>query len=106
MDMSKAIIAGLGIHFSDAQFCFDPFHVMKLCAQAIDKVRMQVEKESGGQPKGAMWALRGNPVNLKEEQRQLRDKICKENVRIARCISIRVPCRHVELPNSLVVSNF
>jgi len=36
-----------------------------------------------------MWALRGNPENLKEEQRQLRDQICKEHRKIARVLSIR-----------------
>ena len=89
MDMSKAFIAGAGEHFPDAQICFDRYHVMKLCGEAIDKVRKEVSKESGGLPKGAMWALRGNPENLKEEQRQLRADICKEHGKIARCLSIR-----------------
>jgi hypothetical protein len=35
-----------------------------------------------------MWALRGNPENLKEEQRQLRAQICKEHGKIARALSI------------------
>lgn len=89
MDMSKAFIAGAGEHFPEAQLCFDRFHVMKLCGEATDKVRKEVAKESGGLPKGAMWALRGNPENLKEEQRQLRTEICKEHSKIARCLSIR-----------------
>ena len=33
-----------------------------------------------------MWALRGNPENLKEEQRNLREQICKEHGRIARAL--------------------
>jgi transposase len=89
MDMSKAFIAGAGEHFPDAQVCFDRFHVMKLCGKATDKVRKEVANESGGLPRGAMWALRGNRENLKEEQRQLRDEICKEHGKIARCLSIR-----------------
>lgn len=89
MDMSRAFIAGAGEHFPDAQLCFDRFHVMKLCGEAIDKVRKEVANENGGLPKGAMWALRGNPENLKEEQRQLRDEICKQHSKIARCLSIR-----------------
>lgn len=89
MDMSKAFIAGAGEHFPEAQICFDRFHVMKLCGEAADKVRKEVAKEVGGLPKGAMWALRGNPENLKEEQRQLRAEICKEHGKIARCLSIR-----------------
>ncbi len=89
IDMSKAFIAGAREHFPEAQLCFDRFHVMKLCGEATDKVRKEVAKESGGLPKGAMWALRGNPENLKEEQRQLRTEICKEHRKIARCLSIR-----------------
>jgi len=89
MDMSKAFISGAAEHFPEAQICFDRFHVMKLCGEATDKVRKEVAKENGGLPKGAMWALRGNPENLKEEQRQLRADICKEHGKIARCLSIR-----------------
>lgn len=89
MDMSRAFISGAAEHFPKAQICFDRFHVMKLCGEATDKVRKEVAKESGGLPKGAMWALRGNPENLKEEQRQLRAEICKEHGKIARCLSIR-----------------
>ena len=88
MDMSKAFIAGAGEHFPDAQICFDRFHVMKLCGDALDQLRKQVAKESG-LPRGAMWALRGNVENLKDEQRQLREQICKEHGRIARALSIR-----------------
>lgn len=89
MDMSKAFIAGAGEHFPEAQLCFDRFHVMKLCGEAVDKVRKEVAKESGGLPKGAMWALRGNPENLREEQQRLRAEICKEHGKIARSLSIR-----------------
>ena len=89
MDMSGAFIAGAGEHFPDAQLCFDRFHVMKICGEATDKVRKEVAMENGGLPRGAMWALRGNPENLKDEQRQLREEICKEHGKIARCLSIR-----------------
>ena len=89
MDMSKAFIAGVGEHFPDAQISFDRFHVMKLCGESLDQIRKQVAQENGGLPRGAMWALRGNPENLKEDQRQLREQICKEHGKIARALSIR-----------------
>jgi transposase len=89
MDMSKAFIAGAGEHFPDAQISFDRFHVMKLCGESLDEIRKQVVRENGSLPRGAMWALRGNPENLKEEQRQLREQICKEHGKIARALSIR-----------------
>jgi transposase len=89
MDMSKAFIAGAEEHFPDAQICFDRFHVMKLCGESLEKIRKEIASESGGLPRGAMWALRGNPENLRAEQRQLREQICKEHSKIARALSIR-----------------
>ncbi len=89
MDMSKAFIAGAGAHFPSAQISFDRFHVMKLCGEALDNIRKEIARESGGLPRGAMWALRGNPENLKDDQRQLREQICKEHGKIARALSIR-----------------
>ncbi len=89
MDMSKAFIAGAAEHFPEAQLCFDRFHVMKLCGESLDAIRKEVAREHGGLPRGAMWALRGNPGNLKEEQRNLREQICKEHGKIARSLSIR-----------------
>jgi len=89
LDMSRAFIAGAGEHFPNAQLCFDRFHVMKLCGEALDQIRKEVAAQSGGLPRGSMWALRGNTENLKEEQRQLREQICKEHSRIARGLSIK-----------------
>ena len=89
MDMSRAFIAGAAKHFPDAQICFDRFHVMKLCGEALDHVRKDITRNNGGLPRGAMWALRGNPENLREEQRQLREQICKEHNQIARAFSIK-----------------
>jgi len=89
MDMSKAFIAGAGDYFPDAQISFDRFHVMKLCGESVDEIRKEVARENGGLPRGAMWALRGNLENLKEEQRELREQICKEHGKIARALSIR-----------------
>lgn len=89
LDMSKAFIAGAGEHFPNAQLCFDRFHVMKICGQAIEEIRKEIVREQGSLPRGAMWALRGNPENLRDEQRQLREQICKEHSKIARALSIR-----------------
>ena len=89
LDMSRAFIAGAGEHFPNAQLCFDRFHVMKICGEAIEEIRKEIVREHGGLPRGAMWALRGNPENLKEEQRQLRAQICKEHGKIARALSIK-----------------
>lgn len=89
IDMSKAFIAGAGEHFPEARICFDRFHVMKLCGQALDATRKEVAREAGGLPRGALWALRGNADNLKDEQLSLRESICREHSKIARALSIR-----------------
>ena len=89
MDMSRAFIAGAAEHFPDAQICFDRFHVMKLCGEAVDQVRKQTARNCGGLPRGALWALRGNPQNLRQEQLQLREQICREHRQIARALSIK-----------------
>jgi len=89
MDMSKAFIAGAGEHFPSAQICFDRFHVMKLCGEAIDQLRKDITRNNGALPRGAMWALRGNTENLSEKQRQLREQICHEHNQLARALSIK-----------------
>ncbi len=89
MDMTKAFTSAAGTHFTDARICFDRFHVMKLCGDALDQVRKQVAAEHGGLPRGAMWVLRANEANFKEKQKQLRQQICKEHGELARALSIR-----------------
>ncbi len=89
MDMSPAFISGAGEHFSEAQICFDRFHVMKLCGAACDEVRREVARQEGGLPKGAMWALRGNVDRLKEEQRQMREQLCSQYEKLGRAQAIR-----------------
>ena len=89
MDMSRAFIAGAGEHFPDASLCFDRYHVMKLCGNAIDAVRKEVMRQPGGLPKGAMWALRGNVENLSEKRLALRQSICHEHAKIGRAMAIK-----------------
>jgi transposase len=89
MDMSRAFIAGAGEHFPDASLCFDRYHVMKLCGNAIDAVRKEVIEQSGALPKGAMWALRGNEENLNEERLALRQAICQEHAKIGRALALK-----------------
>lgn len=89
IDMSRAFIAGAAEHFPDARICFDRFHVMKLCGQAVDTTRKEIAREVGGLPRGALWALRGNEENLKTEQLELRESICREHSKIARALSIK-----------------
>jgi transposase len=89
MDMSPAFISAAQEHFPNAVLSFDRFHVMKLCGQAIDEIRKQLVSSYGKLPKGAMWALRGNPDNLKAHQLELRENLCKEHKVLARAMALR-----------------
>ena len=45
--------------------------------------------ETGGLPRGALWALRGIGENLKAEPLELRESVCRKHSKIARALSIR-----------------
>lgn len=89
MDMSPSFIAGAAERFPEAQICFDRFHVMKLCGEAVDSVRKAVSREHGGLPSGALWALRGNESNLKDKQRDLREILCRQHAKIGRAMALK-----------------
>jgi len=46
MDMSKSFIAGAETYFPDAEITFDKFHVKKLLNEAVNKVRVEENKET------------------------------------------------------------
>lgn len=89
MDMGPAFRGGAKAHLPDAKVVYDRFHVMQMVGKALEKVRKQVNYQVGGLGKGAMWALRGNESNLKQSQKELRTKLCKEHTTIARAIALR-----------------
>jgi transposase len=88
MDMSPAYQKGVAEHLPAAQVSFDPFHVMKLAGEAVDGVRKQMRAQ-GADVKGAMWALRGNWENLKQEQRELRVDLCRRHKALGRAVALR-----------------
>ena len=88
IDMSAAYQKGAAEHLPQAQVVFDPFHVMKLAGDAIDGVRRELRAQ-GADVKGAMWALRGNWENLKQEQRELRLDLCARHKALGRALALR-----------------
>ena len=88
IDMSAAYQKGVAEHLPQAKVVFDPFHVMKLAGEAVDGVRRELRAQ-GADVKGAMWALRGNWQNLKQEQRELRLSLCARHKAIGRSIALR-----------------
>jgi transposase len=63
-------------HATKAIICYDPFHVVKLVTDALDKVRRQVwqdmrklpDQDAARRFKGARWCLLKNPVDLNDDQ--------------------------------------
>jgi transposase len=88
IDMSPAYQKGVAEHLPQAQVVFDRFHVMKLAGEAVDAVRRALRAQ-GADLKGAMWALRGNWQNLKQEQRELRLDLCARHKELGRALALR-----------------
>jgi len=78
MDMSPAFLKSATPqgHATRAVICYDPFHVVKLATDALDKVRRGVwqdlrklpDKDAARRFKGARWALLKNPGDLNDDQ--------------------------------------
>lgn len=88
IDMSPAYQKGVAEHLPRAKVVFDRFHVMKLAGEAVDAVRRALRAQ-GADLKGAMWALRGNWQNLKQEQRELRLDLCLRHKALGRALALR-----------------
>jgi transposase len=88
IDMSAAYKKGVAEHLPEAQVVFDRFHVMKLAGDAVDEVRKELRR-AGHDMSGALWALRGNAERLKEEQRELRERLCIEHKELGRAMALR-----------------
>jgi transposase len=88
IDMSPAYQKGVAEHLPQAKVVFDRFHVMKLAGEAVDAVRKQLRAQ-GADLKGAMWALRGNWGNLRQEQRELRLALCARHKELGRAVALR-----------------
>jgi transposase len=76
MDLGPAYAKTARERAPQATLCFDPFHVVKLATDALEKVRRQVWQSARRFPdagiakkyKGARWALLKNPGNLTAKQ--------------------------------------
>jgi transposase len=88
IDMSPAYQKGVAEHLPQAKVVFDRFHVMKLAGEAVDGVRKQLRAQ-GADLKGAMWALRGNFENLRQDQRELRVELCAKHKALGRALALR-----------------
>jgi transposase len=88
MDMSAAYKKAVAAALKNAEIVYDPFHVTQLVIKALDEVRREEFEDKSTLPRGilrrAIYALRKNPWNLKnEEAKALRD-VTKANHKIYR----------------------
>jgi transposase len=88
IDMSAAYQKGVADYLPEAKVTFDPFHVMKLAGEAVDSVRKELRAQ-GAELHGAMWALRGNWENLRQDQRERRQELCARYNALARALALR-----------------
>jgi transposase len=89
IDMSAAYIAGVTENLTEAEITFDRFHVMKLIAEAIDKVR-RAEVKSRPELKGSRYLWLKNDATLSARQTAERDSLAKANLKTGRAWAMRL----------------
>jgi len=102
IDMSAGYEKAIREAVPDAQICFDPFHVVKLAGEAVDKVR-RVEwnaqgksKTKGGRwVKGTRWALLKAPENRTEGQDTALAEVQSANKRLYRAFLLKEQLREL-----------
>jgi transposase len=90
-------------HAVNAVICYDPFHVVKLVVDALDKVRRQVwqdlrklpDQDAAKRFKGARWCLLKNPVDLTDDQAATLRKLKRRGGDLWRAYSLKEALREV-----------
>lgn len=102
-DMAAWITGPVGERCSDADVCLDPFHVVKLATDALDKVRREVwntARRAGlnalaGELKDARFALWKNPENLTDRQQTKLARIEQTNRPLFRAYLLKEQLRQI-----------
>jgi transposase len=105
MDMGAAYAKSVRAegHAPQAVVCIDPFHAVKLVAEALDAERRKAwnELRHGGNPaaakkfKGARWALLKNPGNLTDDQAATLRKLKRRGGDIWRAYTLKEAFRAI-----------
>jgi transposase len=83
LDLGPAYLKSVSEHAGQAVVCADPFHLVKIVGDALDRVRRDLWQQLRRLPddryaknfKGARWALLKNPEDLSERQAEQLAKI-------------------------------
>lgn len=89
IDMSAAYIAGVTESLTEAEITFDRFHVMKLIAEAVDKVR-RAEVKSRPELKGSRYLWLKNDASLSAREMGQRGSLAKANLKTGRAWAMRL----------------
>lgn len=103
MDMGPAFAKSVSAHATKAVLCYDPFHVVALAGDALDKIRRQVWQDIRALPdqnaarkfKGARWALLKNPGDLTDEQAATLRKLKAKGGELWRAYTLKEALRGV-----------
>ena len=90
-------------HAPQAVICFDPFHVVQLATNALDKVRREVWQELRQLPdpevarrfKGARWCLLKNPTDLTDKQAATLRKVRRRGGDLWRAYALKEALRAI-----------
>ena len=100
IDMSAGYEKAIGEAIPHAEVCFDPFHVVKLAGEAVDKVRRAEwnaqgkSKSRGGRwVKGTRWALLKAPENRTAKQEVALAEVQSANRRLYRAFLLKEELR-------------
>ncbi|HSV86794.1 MAG TPA: transposase, partial [Levilinea sp.] len=94
MDMSKAFQSGAQQTLPQAKLCFDPFHLVKLAGEALDKVR-RAEAKNEPELKGLCWATRNSAENWRGEQIQAMHWLQRSGLKTARAWRLKEQLRDI-----------
>ncbi len=103
MDLGPAYAKAVRARAPRAVICFDPFHVVKLAADALEAVRRQTwqsarrfpDKAIAAKYKGARWALLKNPADLTDAQAQTLTGLRKQGGALWRAYQLNQTLRAV-----------
>jgi transposase len=109
-DMSHSWPTVIQTHAPTARICIDPFHVIKLSAEALDRLRraewQRLRKDDPDKAewlKGTRWALRRRPENLSESALLRLETLKAENTDVYAGYLIHDQLRAIyELPHDLL----
>jgi transposase len=100
IDMSAGYENAVREAIPHAEVCFDPFHIVKLAGEAVDKVRREEwnaqgkSKTKGGRwVKGTRWALLKAPEKHTERQASLLAEVQSANKRLYRAFLLKEQLR-------------